>query len=236
MKGILYLLPSPLGESPVDHVITPHVRGLVNRIGHFAVEDLRTARRILKREGLERPVDELEFYPVNEHTGDTEVNEVLKVLLSGMDVGLMSEAGVPAVADPGTRLIGLAHRNDIRVVPLTGPSSILLALMASGLNGQEFSFHGYIPVKSPMRMQVLKKIEKQARTTKATQIFMETPYRNMSLLKDILGTMQDDTRLCIASKITDPGEYIKTRTIGEWRNNLPDLHKRPAVFLVGPSG
>jgi 16S rRNA (cytidine1402-2'-O)-methyltransferase len=233
MSRTLYLMPVPLGDSPPDQVIPVYVLGLINQIDHYAVEDLRSARRYLKKAGIIKPIDELNFYLLNEHSHEADLDPILDVLKSGITIGLLSEAGVPAVADPGADLVRLAHKNDINVVPLSGPSSILMALMASGINGQNFCFHGYIPIKKPGRVQALKLIEKQARDTGGTQIFMETPYRNMSLLEDIIGTCNEEMRLCIAADITLPGEFIKTRSVREWRDKLPDLHKRPTVFLLG---
>jgi 16S rRNA (cytidine1402-2'-O)-methyltransferase len=232
MAGTLYLIPVTLGDSPVQHVIPAYVLELINRLDHFIVEDLRTARRYLKRAGVAKAIDNISFYLLNEHTEGQAMEELLAVITDGNDAGLLSEAGVPAVADPGSGLVALSHRHGIRVVPLAGPSSILMALMASGMNGQSFRFHGYLPVKKPQRLNSLRKIEKIALETGETQIFMETPYRNMSLLKDIAGTCRDNTLLCIAADISLASEIIKTKTIREWKGKLPDIHKRPAVFLL----
>jgi len=232
MSGTLYLLPVPLGESSLEQVIPHYVLGLLNRIDNYAVEDLRSARRYLKKAGISKALDDLHFYLLNEHTTEADLSPLLEVLKTGDTLGIMSEAGVPAVADPGTRLVDLAHRNDIPVVPLVGPSSILMALMASGMNGQNFRFHGYVPIKKPQRLNFLKQIERQSRETNSTQIFMETPYRNMSLLEDILRACNDETRICVAAEITLPGEMIKTKTVRDWRKEIPDLHKRPSVFLM----
>jgi len=219
MGGTLYLIPVTLGDSPVQQVIPAYVLDLLNRLDHFIVEDLRSARRYLKRAGVEKAIDSLSFYLLNEHTKDQATEDLLSVLTEGNDAGLLSEAGVPAV-------------QHIRVVPLTGPSSILMALMASGMNGQSFRFHGYLPVNKPQRAASLRKIEKIALETGETQIFMETPYRNMKMLEDIVGTCRDHTRLCIAADISLATESIHTRTIREWKAKLPDIHKRPAVFLL----
>ena len=235
MCGILYLLPVSLGDSAPDQVIPAQVLNLINTLEHYAVEDLRSARRYLKKAGLVKSMDDLQFYLLNEHSVETDLSVILEALNAGTSIALMSEAGVPAVADPGKDLVDLAHKNDIRVVPLVGPSSILLALMASGMNGQNFCFHGYLPIKKPERIHVLKKIEKQARETGSTQIFMETPYRNMSMVEDILRTCTGESRLCVAADITLPREYIKTKTVDDWRKNPPQIHKRPAVFLLGPA-
>ncbi len=230
--GTLYLIPVTLGDSPVAQVIPAYVLELIEQLDHYIVEDLRSARRYLKRAGLKKAIDKLSFYLLNEHTEERALEGLLEVLVQGHDTGLLSEAGVPAVADPGSGLVGLAHRQGIRVVPLAGPSSILMALMASGMNGQAFRFHGYLPVKKPQRLAGLRKIEKTAIESGETQIFMETPYRNMSLLKDLLDTCRDHTRLCIAADISLESEYINTKTVREWRKRLPDIHKRPSVFLI----
>ncbi len=232
MAGTLYLIPVTLGDSPVHHVIPAYVLELLDRLDHFIVEDLRSARRYLKKAGVEKAIDDLSFYLLNEHTEDQAMEELLLVLTTGNDAGMLSEAGVPAVADPGSGLVALAHRHNIRVVPLAGPSSILMALMAAGMNGQSFRFHGYLPVKKPQRLNSLRRIEKTALDTGETQIFMETPYRNMNLLGDIVGTCRDNTLLCIAADISLATESIKTKTVREWKGQLPDIHKRPAVFLL----
>ena len=232
MPGTLYLIPVTLGDSPVQHVIPAHVLELMNRLDHFIVEELRSSRRYLKKAGVKKAIDDLSFYLLNEHTDNRNLEELLGILTGGQDAGLLSEAGVPAVADPGSGLVALAHRQGIRVVPLSGPSSILMALMASGMNGQSFRFHGYVPVKKPQRLISLRSIEKTAMETGETQIFMETPYRNMSLLEDIVNTCRDSTLLCIAADISLGFEYIKTMAVSEWKKKLPDIHKRPAVFLI----
>jgi len=232
MAGTLYLIPVTLGDSPVHHVIPAYVLELLDRLDHFIVEDLRSARRYLKKAGVEKAIDDLSFYMLNEHTEDQDMEELLLLLTTGNDAGMLSEAGVPAVADPGSGLVALAHRHNIRVVPLAGPSSILMALMAAGMNGQSFRFHGYLPVKKPQRLNSLRRIEKTALDTGETQIFMETPYRNMNLLEDIVGTCRDNTLLCIAADISLASEFIKTKTVREWKGQLPDIHKRPAVFLL----
>ena len=232
MAGTLYLIPVTLGDSPVQHVIPVYVIDMLNRLDHLIVEDLRSARRYLKSAGVEKSIDSLSFYLLNEHTKEQAMEDLLSILTAGNDAGLLSEAGVPAVADPGSGLISLAHQQHIRVAPLAGPSSILMALMASGMNGQSFCFHGYLPVKKPQRAASLRKIEKIALETGETQIFMETPYRNMKLLEDIVSNCRDHTRLCIAADISLATESIHTRTIREWKGKLPDIHKRPAVFLL----
>jgi 16S rRNA (cytidine1402-2'-O)-methyltransferase len=232
MAGTLYLIPVTLGNSPLQNVIPAYALEILNRLEHFIVEDLRSARRYLKKAGVTRAIDDLSFYLMNEHTEQQDLEEPLAILSSGKDAGLLSEAGAPAIADPGSGLVALAHRNEIRVVPLAGPSSILMALMASGMNGQSFRFHGYLPVKKSLRLGSLRKIEKIATETGETQIFMETPYRNMSLLEDIVSTCRDNTLLCVAADISLSSEMVKTKTVREWKGKLPDIHKRPAVFLL----
>jgi 16S rRNA (cytidine1402-2'-O)-methyltransferase len=235
MPAELYLIPVTLGDTPVENVIPALPLEIIGRIRHFAVEDIRSARRYLRGAGLRSSFDDLRFYPLNEHVGDEELDEMLQVLLGGNPMGILSEAGVPAVADPGSRLVALAHRHGIRVIPLTGPSSILLALMASGMNGQSFRFHGYLPVKKPLRQNRIRQIEKEAFESRETQIFMETPYRNMSLLEDLLAVCRPDTMLCLAVDISLDTEFIRTRTVREWRRKIPEIHKRPAIFLLGIS-
>jgi 16S rRNA (cytidine1402-2'-O)-methyltransferase len=232
MAGKLYLVPVTLGDAPLRQVIPDYVTEVINQLDHFVVEDLRSARRYLKKAGLLKSIDDLSFYLLNEHTDNSAIEEMLDPFKNGNDVGILSEAGVPAVADPGSKLVALAHRHDIRVIPLVGPSSILMALMASGMNGQAFRFHGYLPVKKSQRRNSLLKLEKLAREKGETQIFMETPYRNMSLIQDLVRTCRDETMLCIAADISLDSEFIKTKAVREWKLRLPDIHKRPSVFLL----
>ena len=232
MAGKLYLIPVTLGDSPVRHVIPDYVLEVLYQLDHFIVEDLRSARRYLKKAGLVQAIDDLTFYLLNEHTEDSAIKEMLDPLKKGVDVGILSEAGVPAVADPGSEMVAKAHQYGIRVIPLAGPSSILMALMASGMNGQAFRFHGYLPVKKAQRQNSLRQLEKLTNTTGETQIFIETPYRNMSLLEDLIKTCREDTLLCIAVDISLDSESVKTKTVREWKQRLPDIHKRPAVFLI----
>lgn len=232
MSAKLYLIPVTLGDSPVENVIPSLPLEIINRLEHFVVEDLRSARRYLKKAGLKAAIDDLHFYLLNEHSEDAELDEMLAVLLEGKSMGILSEAGVPAVADPGAGLVALAHSHGIQVIPLVGPSSILLALMASGMNGQAFRFHGYLPVKNPQRLNRIRQIEKAALDHGETQIFMETPYRNMSLLEDLLKNCREDTLLCLAADISLESEFIKTKAVRDWRGAAPPLHKRPAIFLL----
>lgn len=233
LLGTLYLIPVTLGDDNIDQVLPVNVLSIARRIETFVVENEKTARHFLSTIKTNKPVRELQLLTLNEHTLDKALPELLQPLLSGKDVGLMSDAGCPGIADPGAKLAELAHRKGIRVMPLVGPSSILLALMASGLNGQSFRFLGYIPADKAARILRLKDIEKLSAKLQETQIFIETPYRNQHLLEDILAHCQAATRLCIACDISLADEFIKTLTIAEWkRNPLPDLHKKPTVFLL----
>lgn len=231
-KGRLYLIPSPLGENEPSEVIPLPVLESVRNFKTFVVEEIRTARRYLSRAGLKGHIGELEFHELNEHTDPATIEGYLKLFDEGNDVALISEAGLPAVADPGAQLVALAHRHGIEVVPAVGPSSLMLALMASGLNGQSFAFCGYIPAKTEERKSKLRTLEKVSGQLKQTQILIETPYRNDSLLADILSTCSPTTRLCIAANITMPDAYIKTKKVGEWKKEGLTIGKRPCVFLI----
>ena len=196
------------------------------------MEELRTARRVLSRYGLRGHIDELEFHVLNEHTSSQEVEAMLSLFDDGQDVGLLSEAGLPAVADPGAALVALCHRHGIRVVPLVGPSSLMLALMASGLNGQSFAFRGYIPAKTEERRSAIKGLEKQSRSLNQSQILIETPYRNDALLADLLRELAPETRLCVAADLTLPTQYIRTDTVAGWRKTPVTVGKHPCVFIL----
>jgi 16S rRNA (cytidine1402-2'-O)-methyltransferase len=232
MYGTLYLIPTPLGDSALDTILPKATRRVAARLTHFVVEHPKTARAFLKQVGTETPLQQLALAELNEHTREAELNDLLGPLLAGHDVGLMSEAGCPAVADPGADLVRLAHRAGIRVRPLVGPSSILLALMASGLVGQRFAFHGYLPAKPDERDKTLKELEKRAEREAAAQAFIETPYRNMAMLEGILAACRDDTLVTVACDLTLESELIATRPVREWRASLPDLNKRPCIFLL----
>lgn len=232
MQGKLYLIPTTLGGECWSDVIPQLVADISRSIKHFVVEDVRTARRYLSKLGMPVPIDSLHFELLNEHTSETEVANLLKPIFEGQSVGLLSEAGVPAVADPGANLVALAQRRGVQVIPLTGPSSIILALMASGLNGQSFAFVGYLPVKSPDREKRIRQLEQRARDEHQTQLFIEAPYRNNQLLSSLLNTLSPDTLLCIAADITLPTGFIVTKRVKEWTKNLPNLHKRPTIFAV----
>ena len=231
--GTLYLIPVTLGDDNIAQVLPANVVATAQKLDTFVVETEKPARHFLSTIKTAKPVRELALHLLNEHTEDKALPDLLKPLLAGKDVGLMSDAGCPGVADPGARLVALAHQKGIRVVPLVGPSSILLALMASGLNGQQFAFLGYLPVDKTERANRLKEIEKRAQSHHETQIFIETPYRNMQMLEAILSTCHANTRLCIASQLSLPDEMIATKTISQWKQStLPDLHKKPTVFLL----
>lgn len=227
------MLPVTLGADNLQQVLPQEVIQLAQTLDTFIVENEKTARRFLGLVKTAKPVRELTLLTLNEHTTDAELPALLVPLLAGKNVGLMSEAGCPGIADPGARLAALAHRKNIRVAPLVGPSSILLALMGSGFNGQRFTFLGYLPSDKQARIQTLKDIERESRQRKETQIFIETPYRNQHLLDDMLANCNGETRLCIARNISLPTELIISRSIRDWKTSeLPELHKQPTVFLL----
>jgi 16S rRNA (cytidine1402-2'-O)-methyltransferase len=230
--GILYLIPAPLGLGDITWAIPPAVRQCVAGLGHFIVEHPKTARQFLKQIGCALPIQTIKMEVLDEHTRATEYEKLLAPVLTGNDTGLLSEAGCPAIADPGAGLVRLAHQKNIRIRPLVGPSSILLALMASGLNGQRFVFHGYLPVEPDRRAKKLVQLEKDSIARDQTQIFIETPYRNQKLLESILHACRGDTILSVASNLTLAGEYISTRTVSDWKQALPHIHNQPAVFLL----
>lgn len=231
-KGKLYLIPTPLGDNDPAEVLPGSVMEKACSLSVFVVEETRTARRFLSRYGLKGRIGELEFHELNEHSSAADIEALGALFDSGDDVGLLSEAGLPAVADPGAELVALCHRRGIEVVPLVGPSSLMLALMASGLNGQSFAFCGYVPAKTEERRSALKALEKQSAAARRSQIIIETPYRNDSLLADMLQTLAPRTRLCIAADITLPSQYIRTDSIAGWRGHVPVIGKRPCVFII----
>ena len=231
-KGRLFLIPSPLGDNDPREVIPEGVLSLLPKINIYVVEAVRTARRYLSAAGLKGHIQDLDFHELNEHTTPAEVEALIPLFDGGQDVGLITEAGMPAVADPGSQLVKLCHRHGIEVVPMSGPSSLMLALMASGLNGQSFAFMGYLPAKTDERRQALRTIEKHSAAARQTKIFIETPYRNDSLLADILSVCQPSTELCLAADITLPDATIHTRTVSEWKRCNTVIGKRPCVFLI----
>ena len=231
-KGKLFLIPSPLGDNDPKEVIPVPVLDSLAGFRTFVVEEVRTARRYLSRAGLKGHIGELEFHELNEHTDAATIEGYLKLFDNGNDVALISEAGLPAVADPGAQLVALAHRHGIKVVPAVGPSSLMLALMASGLNGQSFAFCGYIPAKTDERRSRLRTLEKVSAQLKQTQILIETPYRNDSLFADILAVCGTSTKVCVAADITLPDAYIRTKTVAQWKKEGLVIGKRPCVFLI----
>lgn len=229
--GKLYLLPNVLGDGPVENVLPAGVVERIKGIKVFATENVRNTRRFLKRLDRNIAIDGLTFLELNEHSDRRQVEAILPYLAES-DVGIISEAGCPGIADPGAELVALAHERGAEVVPLVGPSSILLALIASGCAGQHFSFNGYLPVNRAERARALRAFERQSAAEDRTQIFIETPYRNLQLFEEMTTALQPTTRLTIARDITTADEWIRTKTIGEWRGEKPDLHKRPAIFVL----
>ena len=224
MEPALYLLPVTLGDTSIDTVLPSYNREVISGIRHFIVEDVRSARRFLKKADKETDIDALTFYTLNKHTSPEEI--------SGQPMGVISEAGCPAVADPGADVVAIAQRKNLRVVPLVGPSSIILSVMASGFNGQSFAFHGYLPIEPAERAKKIKALEHRIYNEHQTQLFIETPYRNNKMIEDILHNCRPQTTLCIAANITCEGEYIKTKTVKEWQGRTPDLSKIPCIFLL----
>jgi len=232
-KGKLYLIPTPLGEENGGHTIPLYVKEIIHKLDLFIAEKAKTARRYIKTTVHPKAISELTFSELNKRIDYMEWSQYLKPAEAGHDIGLLSEAGCPGVADPGAEIVKLAHEKDIEVVPLVGPSSLLLALMASGMNGQSFAFHGYLSPKKEIIGKDLRRLELIAKKEKQTQLFIETPYRNGQLVEQALKVLSPKTRFCIAMDLTLPNEYVVTKTIGEWRKvKLPLLHKRPAVFLL----
>lgn len=234
MQAGLYLIPVTLGNTPLSQVLPAYNRDIILQIQHFIVEEERTARRFLKQVDRDIDIDALSFYPMGKHADVSLFRTYLKPLSEGQSVGLLSEAGCPAIADPGAAVVEIAQRMGLRVIPLVGPSSILLSLMASGFNGQSFAFNGYLPIAEPQRAAAIKRFESRAYSEGQTQIFIETPYRNAQIIHDFLQNCRPQTRLCVAAGLTCPEEYIHTHTVAQWkRAELPDLRKTPAIFLIG---
>ena len=234
MTPSLFLIPVELGDTPQERVLPAYNREVILKIRHFIVEEVRSARRFLKRVDRDINIDELTFYPMGKHADAALFAKYLKPLEAGESVGVISEAGCPAVADPGADVVAIAQRKGFKVVPLVGPSSMILAVMASGLNGQSFAFHGYLPIDPADRMKRLKQLEERAVREHQTQLFIETPYRNAKLFATLCQTLRPQTRLCIAAGITTDDEWICTRSVADWRRStLPDLSKIPAIFLFG---
>jgi 16S rRNA (cytidine1402-2'-O)-methyltransferase len=229
--GKIFLIPVTLGDDDYRKVIPEKVLAITRTLRIFVVEDLRSARRYLRLIDKDFPINESIFEELNEHTNESEIGHLLEPVLKGNDMGILSESGLPGIADPGALLVAIAHRKKIRIIPLVGPSSILMALISSGLNGQSFTFNGYLPVKPVERANKIRELEKKSHDG-FTQIFMETPYRNQRLLESVLSSCSNDTRLCIAVNITLPDEFIRTMTITEWKKNIPQINDQMAVFIL----
>jgi 16S rRNA (cytidine1402-2'-O)-methyltransferase len=231
-KGKLYLIPTRLGDNPPLEVLPISIKKIIETIDYYIVENEKTARRFIKRVSPNKSQPSLKLQVLNKYTTEAERNTYLNPCLEGISTGLLSEAGCPAIADPGADIVSLAHQMDIQVVPLVGPSSIILALMASGMNGQSFTFNGYLPIDKSERKSKIKALERLSSEHNQAQIFIETPYRNMKMLEDLANTLQPNTRVCVACDLTLPTEYIKTKTAKDWNYNKEDLHKRPAIFII----
>jgi len=233
MKGTLYLIPTTLGDTAETADVLPvKINKLINTIDEYIVENEKTARHYLKKMGIQKPLQEIILHSLNQHTQPHEISAYLDAIATGKDIGVISEAGCPGVADPGADVVKLAHEKNITVVPLVGPSSILMSLMASGFNGQNFAFNGYLPKERSDRIKKIKDLELLALKKNQTQLFIETPYRNMHLLEDLLAQCGKQTKLCIACDISLPTEFIKTKSVSEWKKQLPDIAKRPTIFLI----
>ncbi|ADL55576.1 SAM-dependent methyltransferase [Gallionella capsiferriformans] len=231
--GTLFLIPCTLGDTPAEQVLPQHVINVARSLQYYVVEQLKTARQFLSALKHEQPIQSLHFETLNEHTAPAELSALLSPLLAGHDVGIISEAGCPGIADPGAALVELAHKNGIRVIPLVGPSSILLALMASGMNGQCFAFHGYLPINDADRSKAIAQLEAESASRRQTQLFIETPYRNDKLFQALLAKCQPRTLLCVATDVSLASEQIQTRTIQQWKSQpAPQLNKRPSLFLL----
>lgn len=232
-KGILYLIPTTLGDTAETADVIPiKVNRVINTIDEYIVENEKSARHYLKKTGIQKPLQEIILHPLNQHTASQEILTYLDAISEGKNIGIISEAGCPGIADPGADVVRIAHERNIKVVPLVGPSSIFLALMASGFNGQNFAFNGYLPKERADRVKKIKELEKLVQQKNQTQLFIETPYRNEHVLGDILSSCDGATRLCIACDITLPTEFIQTKTIAAWKKQIPDINKRPAIFLI----
>ncbi len=236
MKGVLYLIPCPISDTTAVYDVTPAANGeIINSLDYFIVENLRSARRFLSKAKIARTIDSLEFRELSEHTTSAqEVEAMVDIIEKGRSAGVISEAGVPAVADPGALVVEACHRRGIRVVPLVGPSSIIMAMMASGLNGQSFAFNGYLPIKEPERSRAIRSYEKRAQSEGQSQLFIEAPYRNVKLFDQLLTVLAPAARLTVAVDITAPEEYIKTKSVKAWRESeRPDMNKKPTIFIIG---
>ncbi|HBL75699.1 MAG: SAM-dependent methyltransferase [Bacteroidetes bacterium GWF2_42_66] len=229
----IYLIPTTLGESRLETVLPSDHKNIIVSVSFFIVENIRTARRFLKLVDKDIDIDRLTFFELNQHTKAGDLHRYLEPLKDGHDIGIISEAGCPGIADPGADIVRIAHEKNIRVVPLVGPSSILLSLMASGLNGQNFAFNGYLPIKEPAKSKTIKMLESRVYAENQSQLFIEAPYRNLQLFADLIHTCDPKTLLCVAADITLETEFILTKPVSYWRKNQPDIQKRPAIFIIG---
>lgn len=232
MKAKLYLIPTTLGSTQPLEVMPLSVKKVIEHLDFFIVENEKSARRFIKKITPNKSQSSLELLLLDKYSNDIETQNYLDVCDKGISIGLLSDAGVPAVADPGASIVKLAHEKGVQVVPLVGPSSILMAMMSSGMNGQSFAFNGYLPIDKSDRKKAIKELEKLSKDKNQSQIFIETPYRNEKMLDDLRAILSSETRVCVACDITLPTEYIKTFTIKEWKNIKTDLHKRPTIFIV----
>lgn len=232
MSGKIYLIPVTLGETSIEKVLPTYNREIIVSLKYFIVENIRSARRFLKKTEQSINIDDLTFFELNKHTDLKQIETYLYPLKDGHDIGIISEAGCPAIADPGADIVGIAQKKGVTVIPLVGPSSILMALMGSGFNGQSFAFHGYLPIDAKDRTQRIKQLEQRIYSEHQTQIFIETPYRNHKLAEDLIKNCTPSTKLCIAMNITCDDEFIKTLPIKSWDKKLPDMNKKPCVFLI----
>ncbi|MFI3248354.1 MAG: SAM-dependent methyltransferase [Rikenellaceae bacterium] len=236
MNGTLYLIPCPISEQTAVYDVTPTANKVViDSLDYFIVENIRSARRFLSKAKIARTIDSLEFRELSEHTTSAqEVEAMVDLIVKGRSAGIISEAGVPAVADPGALVVEACHRKGIKVVPLVGPSSIIMAMMASGLNGQSFAFNGYLPIKEPERSRAIRNYEKRAQNERQSQLFIEAPYRNTKLFEQLLSVLAPMTQLTVAVDITDPAEYISTKCVKDWRGEQkPEMNKKPTIFIIG---
>ncbi len=231
-KGVLYLIPTTLGDNAPLEVLPISIKRTIENIDHYIVENEKTARRFIKSINASKSQPNLHFEHLNKFTEQAEIPSYLNPCLNGFDIGLLSEAGCPGIADPGAEVVKIAHEKNIKVVPLVGPSSILLAMMASGMNGQSFAFNGYLPIDNGERKSAIKRFEKLSKENNQSQVFIETPYRNNKLLDEFTKTLHTNTLLCIASDITLPSEFISTKPIANWKSSTIDLHKRPTIFII----
>lgn len=232
METALYLLPVTLGETPLESVLPRRNFEVIAGIRHFIVENVRTARRFLRQVDSQFDIDGSQFFELNKHTSPQDISGFLAPLYEGKPMGVISEAGCPAVADPGADVVAIAQRKGFKVVPLVGPSSIILSVMASGFNGQSFTFHGYLPIKPDERARKLRQLEQRIYNDNETQLFIETPYRNGKMIDDILKNCRQQTKLCIAANLTCDDEYVRTLTVKEWRGKIPEISKKPCIFLL----